>query len=427
MRDNISDSELLNYLFSSGKIESDKVYMEVKAMRINKILEKVHNHKIWKGDNGYWYTYVDSNGKRKLIKKKKEEDIKQYVLDYYGETDKMTLEKMFPLFKENRRQTGVSQKTIDLYDYNFNRFFKDDNIIKKDITKISDDDIEQFIFRTFDKHDIKYKALNEMYSILRNMFKLAMRKKYIRNNPCDYIELIQYKKRCKTTWFDPEERVLGIDDCHRLLKVLRKDFEEKPYYIPTYAVEFMLLTGCRIGEVAFLQWEHIKRDKGYIVICGSEKYVSSTKTYYDDLTKTGKARYIPLTNSLLVFLDHLHAIEESYGFLTPYVFSDKNGRCHLVKLRSCVDHKCKQAKLKATGSNTIRRTFNSILRTNGVSTTIASSILGHTPEVNERHYTYDISNMGYKMDIVEQANQEILGVLHPNSNQNSNHLELVNP
>ena len=35
--------------------------------------------------------------------------------------------------------------------------------------------------------------------------------------------------------------------------------------------------------------------------------------------------------------------------------------------------------------------------------------------------------MGYKADIVEQANREVLGILHPNSNQNSNHLIVENP
>lgn len=45
------------------------------------------------------------------------------------------------------------------------------------------------------------------------------------------------------------------------------------------------------------------------------------------------------------------------------------------------------------GITALRKTINSNLKKQGVSATIASSILGHTAEVNEKHYTYDTSNL----------------------------------
>lgn len=399
----ISAEDMLNYLVAHGKIDLGETCAEVRDMRIDEII-KDHDHKIWKGKNGYYYTYfTEHDGKRRLLKRKTRRELANLLQEAYELKDKVTIKDLYPVFKEYKKSCGVKQKTLDLYDYNYYRFLDGDPILRKNMKDIEVEDLEAFIFRVFDNHSIKYKALSEMFCVVKNVFKLACKKKYLSRNVCEFIELKDYSKRCKSSLVDPETRVLDREDCMKLLDRLREDFETKPDYIPSYAVEFMLLTGMRIGEVAFLQWEHIKEDKGYILICGSEKYVQSTKEHYDDVTKTGKLRHVPLTQPIKAFLDHLHDVEEAYGFLTDFVFSDADGRCHLLKLRSCTNHKCMQAGIKAKGANALRRTFNSILKTNGVSSTIASSILGHSADVNEKYYTYDVSNIERKKDLVEDA------------------------
>ncbi len=39
--------------------------------------------------------------------------------------------------------------------------------------------------------------------------------------------------------------------------------------------------------------------------------------------------------------------------------------------------------------------------------TIAASILGHSEEVNDKFYTYDVSNMEYKTSVVESINKNL--------------------
>jgi integrase len=56
----------------------------------------------------------------------------------------------------------------------------------------------------------------------------------------------------------------------------------------------------------------------------------------------------------------------------------------------------------------IRRTVNSNLKCNGVSTTVASSLLGHTERVNETNYTYDVSGMAEKLIIIEQMQERFV-------------------
>lgn len=53
----------------------------------------------------------------------------------------------------------------------------------------------------------------------------------------------------------------------------------------------------------------------------------------------------------------------------------------------------------------IRRTINSNMKCQGVPTAVAASILGHTERVNEENYTYDITSMADKLNILEKASK----------------------
>lgn len=58
--------------------------------------------------------------------------------------------------------------------------------------------------------------------------------------------------------------------------------------------------------------------------------------------------------------------------------------------------------------HSIRRTFNSQMRCSGVSSTVAAAILGHSERVNENNYTYDVTQMQYKLDIVNMVASKAL-------------------
>ena len=44
------------------------------------------------------------------------------------------------------------------------------------------------------------------------------------------------------------------------------------------------------------------------------------------------------------------------------------------------------------------------MRCDGVSATVAASLLGHTKEVNEQYYTFDVSTIGQKAGILSKIN-----------------------
>lgn len=392
----------------------DAIYNKVETMKNSEYLTR-HPYKIWNNaDNTKWCTYVFDNvkKKRRLIKRNKKEDLDKFLIDFYKEEEIrnkiITLDDYFPIWVERQKQCGRGDSTIKKYDTDYKRFFaKDEKIIQMDITKIMETDIENYIFRLLDRLSLKKPAFRQMFYMLNGILEKAKKDRVIKENPCDYIDIAIYSCRCEKQEFDKTKRVLDEDGCKKLMDVLQKDRYMQPNYIPSYAVELALLTGMRAGELAYLQWNHIKTKEGYIDICGSQKLNQKTKEYYDSETKTHKTRRIPLTSKMKVFFRNLKLVEMQYGYLNEYVFSDHRGRIDRGTLCSCARNKCLQAGLKAKGLQVARRTFNSQLRTKGVSTVVAASILGHSEEVNNKFYTYDISNMDYKTSVVESINIDL--------------------
>ena len=104
----------------------------------------------------------------------------------------------------------------------------------------------------------------------------------------------------------------------------------------------------------------------------------------------------------MLFRSTVKYVEQINGFLCEWVFADKDGRIHAPKVSSCIKNKCKQQGIRNRGIHSFRKTVNSKLKCNGVSTTVAASLLGHTEEVNEKYYTFDTTDLKYKTKIIEE-------------------------
>lgn len=86
-------------------------------------------------------------------------------------------------------------------------------------------------------------------------------------------------------------------------------------------------------------------------------------------------------------------------------FLNENGRVHAPMISSCSKNKCRQVGNSEKGIYAFRRTVNSKMRCEEVSATAA--LLGHTEDVNERYYTYDISGIEEKTEIILRINAEM--------------------
>ena len=241
------------------------------------------------------------------------------------------------------------------------------------------------------------------------MFEKARRDKVISENPISYLDLPIYKKYCYVPPVKSlKQRILTENDTHILLEYLHNPKAHNVNQMCCFAVEMALYTGMRVGELAALMWNDIVFDEELIIIRHSEKFDRTTKQSVISTTKTGKERIFPLIEEIKNLLYRVRDFEIENGFYGEFVFQDKDGRLTKSKISDAARNYTMSDEFSSIKSiHAIRRTVNSRMKCDGVSTTIASSLLGHTERVNEQNYTYDVSELKEKQKIIRKIVENV--------------------
>ena len=410
MENRISDIELLRYAAENGILDLGAVTQQVEMTKKKKYLE-MHNRSIWQANDGYFKTRLPKgDGTDKLIKRKTRSALENEIIKYYEFNSNTSFKQRFDTWIERQRILGRSDNTIEKYRSDYKRFFEGYPFETYDIRDIDDEMIAAHLTKVLSEKQIRWRALKDAFGYMSGTFDKAIKDKLISMNPCQYIDLPIFKTKCymppvKTS----TERTLNKNDTHTLLEKLHNPVAHNTNLMANFAIEMALLTGMRVGELAGLMWEDIIFSENYIVIRHSEKYNRTTKEYYISCTKNGKERVFPLTDQIKDLLDRIREYEETNGYLCDFVFADGAGRLRKTKISDAMRNKTMTGEFTSTKSiHAIRRTFNSQLKCSGVSTTVASSLLGHTERVNDRNYTYDIVNNNTKLDIITVIQQKIV-------------------
>lgn len=411
----------MTYIIDNGIIDLSYVQEKMEMDRKKRIILE-HPYSIWRGKNGKWYTYVVEDGRRTLKKRTTEEAIHNVIVDNFDKNQEKEQEKKQEIksytFKnaynrwvEVQTSYEVANNTLYKYEYDFKRYFEGSAFLEKDIKDITTIDIELLIIQNIKKHKLKEKAGKALWGYISGTFKCAIidRKLVAGENPCSYVDTKKFKKFYNTEIKSVAERTINEEQVQMLLQQINEDHLKKPDYMPTYAIELAMLSGMRTGELAGLRWENIYLDKGYIDICVSEKFDIKNNKYYISDTKNKKDRIFPITMEIAELLNKIKAVQEMFGSFQGFVFSNQKGHCHGRTIGDCIRNKCIQVGITDTKCiYSIRRTFNSQMKCDGVSTTVAASLLGHTEEVNENNYTYDVSELSYKREVIENAGKRMI-------------------
>lgn len=257
-----------------------------------------------------------------------------------------------------------------------------------------------FLIQTVKRLNLLQQAAKALIGYVKSVFKSARINKIIKENPCEYLETRTILKHCSVKVHTAEERTLSDQEYRVLWSQLEDDHKRKENYVPPYSIQLAMLTGMRTGELAGLKWNRVDRNREVIIIDASLKFNKLTKTYYMSSTKNNKIRYIPLTPEVDELLNRVRRIQMEYGYTSEFVFANENGQINTMKIARCINRFSKKAGVPMKSITAIRRTVNSRLKCMGMSTIVAASVLGHTTEVNESNYTYDVTNDKYKKDIL---------------------------
>ena len=403
------DIENLQYALDNNIIDLAYMKEQIKMKKRQKYLEQ-HEFKIWKGNDDKYRTYLPDEKKgRRLLKRSNKSDIEDEIVNYYKlleEKSQITFQKMYWKWRKVQDEL-VCENTTCKYDTDYIRFFKDTDFEKTVMEKLNEEDIKVFLCSTIKRKTLNKKAAKTLFGYINNVVKSARVNKIIVDNPMEFLEAKQFYKYCTEVKKPIEKKIVSDKEMHLLYEQFNRDYQEQPEYIPTYAVEFATLTGFRVAEISALKWDSITDE--YIIVDKSEKYNRKTKEYYIDKTKNQKERIFPLTTEIKDLLNRVKKAEMKSGYICEWVFANENGRIHAPIISSCTKNKCRQVGITEKGIHAYRKTVNSKMRCNGVSSVVAASLLGHSQEVNEEYYTFDVASLEDKIKVVSTMNKQMLG------------------
>lgn len=400
----IKAEDLLTFLSGYGIINApvvDKDNMSAKEEYIN----KHHSSKITLGSDGRWRTRIEQDGKKVMIAKANKSDLINILFDYYGgpKESNITFEEAFEKLKAYKKEL-VDDNTILKYEYDYNRYFLGTKIESEKIKNITREYLELFIVKRIKKLKLRRRPYQDMFGYLGQVFRHAYNIGILSDNPMNRLERKDYYRYCNEEAISSEKRIATEEEIKSIVSKIHADIKEDGSIVTGFAVELATLTGMRVGEISALRWDAIDFDKGIITIDKAETFHHRDKKYIISKTKTGAIRCVPMTDAIRDLLKRIRETEEENGYICEWVFAGASGQIHKGTIVSYARNKSHQVGLSdAKTIHTFRRTINSRIKENGMSTKAAASMLGHSESVNERHYTYDVTDLEYKRELLSKA------------------------
>ncbi len=225
---------------------------------------------------------------------------------------------------------------------------------KKEIKEISKSDVYELIFHKCEGFQTQYTRRNVL-KMVKRIFQVAVEEGLLDRNPCTGINV-------KVS--EVVQKVLTTTEVESFLKEA-KDAHHRFYPIWVAA----LLTGMRSGELYALKWTDLDLDNRTISVSKSWSSKNGISP-----TKTRRARIVPISDDLLVFLKERRLQEGNVSeFVLPRLSEWEHGEQARVTREFCEGIGITSVKF-----HDLRATFITNLLARGESLAKVMSIVGHS-------------------------------------------------
>ena len=384
---------------------------------MNKLLKDYHKYKITKTNDGKWTTYVEDRSRphgRRLIKKTKESDLYTFLIEYYniGGLSKAaesfdTLYREWLTYKKNfinvrNTKHSLSPSTIRRYERDYETYIYGSSLSKMRLSEITPPKLEVMLTDIIRDKDLSEKCTKNLLSCVRQAFRYARRSGFITKDAFECVDTEILLSNCKET-IPRQDRILTKSEMERLYRVVREKELLYPYYMPNYAIELSMYTGMRVGEISALHWSDLDT---VIHIDYSEHrldYKDRSSELIISEPKNGKHRVFPINSEIRDLFDRVKALGAASD--DGFIFVRPDGRRFTGHDIGCAtSRRAKEAGIDGTSIHEIRRTVSSLLNTILPQRDVAE-LLGHSEQVNERHYNYSTAEEAEKEEALRNIIQ----------------------
>ncbi|PZU09861.1 site-specific integrase [Sphingomonas sp.] len=201
-------------------------------------------------------------------------------------------------------------------------------------------------------------TVNRFHVIINHLYKLAKRWGIVgaEKSPTEGLTKLQMNNE--------RERFLSADEADRLKVAIEGSRNKQLKHI----VALLLLTGARKRELLDAKWEDFDSDR---------------RVWRIPLSKSGKARFVPLSGAALAVLDQLPRWKGC-----PYLVPNPNTRKPFNSIFHGWDTARKEAGLPEVRMHDLRHTAASNLVNSGQSLYVVSKVLGHAQQSTTQRYAH---------------------------------------
>ena len=379
-------------------------------------------------DGTYDFRWTSADGKRHSVyaatlqelREKEEKIVRDKQDGIKTEIRRTTVNDVFELWCDLKR--GLKHNTFTNYKYMYNMFVRP-SFGKLRIASVKKSDVKRFYNTLADEKILTIATIDNIHTVLHQVFDLAVDDNYIRINPTDHM----LKELKQSHNFETEKRKALTVAEQKLFIDFLQNHPQYHHWYPVFAV--MLGTGMRVGETVGLRWCDIDLERGIIS-------VNHTLVYYNHgdgkgcsfsintpKTKAGE-RTIPMLDFVReAFLMekknqeetglHCKATVDCYtDFIFINRFGDVQHQGTLNKairriIRDCNDEVLLRGEadpvlLPKFSCHSLRHTFTTRLCESGVNVKVIQDVLGHA----------DISTtMDIYVDVTKDMKQKEFNVL----------------
>ena len=299
-----------------------------------RVLRKGEHYR--KTDGRYSYIYTDPLGKQHTIYAKslvtlrqKEESLIKDQMDGLNVYVAGNADVNFLFDRDISTKSELRSSTYSNYLYTWNHFIRD-TFGKKKVKDVKYSDVLFFYSDLINKQGLQINTLENINTVLRPSFQLAVRDDIIRKNPIDgaYAEV---KKRNGGS--RKRKRALTVQQQRAFINYVA----ENPFFYKWYPFfTFLLGTGCRIGEAIGIRWDDVDLEKRLIDINYSLTYYQRADDSFkcefrvsQPKTEAG-IRTIPMMKQVYDVLKDEYERQEVEGFcvanvdgMTNFIFTNR--------------------------------------------------------------------------------------------------------
>ena len=364
------------------------------------IAEFEQQHQIWQGRNGNWYTYLPEKGGRVLKKRKSRADLEKVIIDFMRmNTKSPTVADIFQEWIDRRLNLNeISKASYDRYQIDFRRFFK--KFGKREIQKVTEMEIEDFLLQSIADFSLTAKSFSNLRILVYGIFKRAKKKGLVSFSITEVVNDLEISRNAfrKVRKADYEE-VFMQDELPLVLGYLKNNPD-----IVNLGLLLMYVTGVRVGELVAIKFEDVKGN--VLHICRTEShYKENGKDVYavKDSPKTAAGvRDIVIPTDCLWIIDRIRNQNPDGEFL--FMRDGSRVRAYTMRLRL---HKvCREVNVHDKPTHKARKTYASILLSNGVDTSTVISLMGHTDiSCTEQYYHRNMQALTEKLLVLDRISE----------------------